>query len=73
MRMSHVYGTWLPEVLGSGDIFIRDRASTDTAYPLRCVFDKMSIETTVGPPYSPSLHPINLLGTDERKNLHTPS
>lgn len=60
MRISHLYETWLPEALGSGDTFIRDRASTDTAYLLRCVFDKMNIEITVGPPYSPSLHRLSI-------------
>ena len=73
MRISHIHETWLLELLGSGDIFVRDRASTATVDLLRCVINKMNIEVTVGPPYSPSLHPINLLGTDERKNLHTPS
>jgi transposase len=56
-----VYESFLPEILGPGDIFMHDGASVHRAYIVRDLLQQMGVEVMVWPPYSPDLNPIENL------------
>jgi transposase len=56
-----VYESFLPEILGPGDIFMHDGASVHTAYIVRDLLQDMGVEVMVWPLYSPDLNPIENL------------
>lgn len=56
-----VYESFLPDILGPGDIFMHDGASVHRAYIVRELLENMGVEVMIWPPYSPDLNPIENL------------
>jgi transposase len=56
-----VYKSFLPDILGPGDIFMHDGASVHRAYIVQQLLEDMGVEVMVWPPYSPDLNPIKNL------------
>jgi transposase len=59
--ISHLYRSFLLEIIRPDDIFMHDNAPVHTAHIIKRILEELHIEVMIWPPYSPDLNPIENL------------